>query len=493
MGLVDFEFGASRDGLGRALGRTGCDLLRVRWATYADTLDDVLAAGLRTGDPLLPGDADRLTHGAAEDHQRRLAQHPHRLVLRAVRRRGRLEYPAGQPNLDGAELRDLLARAHAGGLEVATHAIGDAAVAEALDAYAETGARGSIEHAQLVGRADIAGGWPSSASGPACSPPTCSTTATSPSASGPGAASGASPSAGCSRTASSWPSAPTRRSPRWTRGWRSPPRVHRSDDERDAWHAEQALTAQEALAASVDGRPTVAVGSLADLAVARPRPARRPPPTPPTARAALRDRTVALTAVAGAVVHDAAAEPRRPGPDSRAGRQFAGAGSGGRATAAGRGRRRPAARRRRGGRPARPAGSVCAPLTHGSAEQMSWPSLARVDVDVVDAGGRRPRPSTACVQALVERADVGVVARRRAAAGRRCPRRGPAAGSRRRRSGASGARSSMPGDQPPSRAWSSGRIVGEVLGRAPPVAASVQGWPLGSSRRRRRRSRAAGW
>ena len=67
----------------------------------------------------------------------------------------RLEYPAGQPNLSGDELRDLLKRAHGGGLEVATHAIGDAAVAEALAAYAETGAIGSIEHAQLVGRDDV--------------------------------------------------------------------------------------------------------------------------------------------------------------------------------------------------------------------------------------------------------------------------------------------------------------------------------------------------
>jgi hypothetical protein len=47
----------------------------------------------------------------------------------------RLEYPSGQANLSGDELRGLLARAHAHGLEVATHAIGDAAVAEALAAY----------------------------------------------------------------------------------------------------------------------------------------------------------------------------------------------------------------------------------------------------------------------------------------------------------------------------------------------------------------------
>ncbi len=67
----------------------------------------------------------------------------------------RLEHPSGQPNLSAAELRDLMSRAHGSALEVATHAIGDAAVAEALAAYAVTGARGSIEHAQLVGRDDV--------------------------------------------------------------------------------------------------------------------------------------------------------------------------------------------------------------------------------------------------------------------------------------------------------------------------------------------------
>ena len=63
------------------------------------------------------------------------------------------------------------------GLEVATHAIGDAAVGAALDAYAATGARGSIEHAQLVTRADVRrlAGLGLRAS---VQPATCSTTVT---------------------------------------------------------------------------------------------------------------------------------------------------------------------------------------------------------------------------------------------------------------------------------------------------------------------------
>lgn len=49
---------------------------------------------------------------------------------------------------------DLLARARRAGLDCAVHAIGDQAVAIALDAFTTSGARGSIEHAQLIGPRD---------------------------------------------------------------------------------------------------------------------------------------------------------------------------------------------------------------------------------------------------------------------------------------------------------------------------------------------------
>ena len=61
----------------------------------------------------------------------------------------------GQPNQTPEELRALLRRAAAGGLDVAVHAIGDRAVAEALAAFEETGARGGIEHVQLTTRDDV--------------------------------------------------------------------------------------------------------------------------------------------------------------------------------------------------------------------------------------------------------------------------------------------------------------------------------------------------
>ena len=114
----------------------------------------MIDAGLRTGDPL-PGCDDRLTMGPLKIISDGSLNTRTAWCCEPYADAHRLEYPAGQPNLSGDELRDLLERAHGGGLEVATHAIGDAAVAEALAAYAETGAIGSIEHAQLVGRDDV--------------------------------------------------------------------------------------------------------------------------------------------------------------------------------------------------------------------------------------------------------------------------------------------------------------------------------------------------
>jgi predicted amidohydrolase YtcJ len=78
--------------------------------------------------------------------------------------------------------------------------------------------------------------------------------------------------------------------------------VHRSADEREAWHGEQALTPLEVLRASVDGAGTVAVGSLADLALLDHDPL-LPTDSPAQAAAHLRSMTVAGTWVAGQVVH----------------------------------------------------------------------------------------------------------------------------------------------------------------------------------------------
>jgi predicted amidohydrolase YtcJ len=220
----------------------------------------------------------------------------------------RLEHPAGQPNLDGTELRDLFARAHAAGLDVACHAIGDAAVAEALAAYASTGARGSIEHVQMARREDLRR------------------------MAELGVRASVQPahllddrditdrvwgdrSARC--FAFRWmlddgidlalgSDAPVSPLDPWLAIAAA---VHRSADDRDPWHAEQALTVREALVASVDGQPTLRVGSRGDLVLLDRDPLLRDlaagdGDTAPVA-AALREIRSALTMVAGRVVHDA--------------------------------------------------------------------------------------------------------------------------------------------------------------------------------------------
>jgi hypothetical protein len=132
----------------------GLDLLRVRASVYPDALDDLLATGLRTGDPLTP-DGDLLTMG------------PFKVIsdgsLNTRTARCCDPYPdadgqhltQGRQNYDLDEMTELLATAHAAGLEIALHAIGDGAVDLALQAFEVTGAVGGVEHAQLVRLGDL--------------------------------------------------------------------------------------------------------------------------------------------------------------------------------------------------------------------------------------------------------------------------------------------------------------------------------------------------
>ncbi|MFT8395491.1 amidohydrolase family protein [Propionibacterium sp.] len=58
--------------------------------------------------------------------------------------------PFGEALVSPAELSHLMSRAEMNGLHTSVHAIGDAAIATALDCFAETGAQGGIEHACLA-------------------------------------------------------------------------------------------------------------------------------------------------------------------------------------------------------------------------------------------------------------------------------------------------------------------------------------------------------
>ena len=301
VGVADFEFsGTVGDWVERWRG--GADLLRVRVATYAAGLDDVLARGLTTGDPL-SGDG-RLTMGPLKiisdgSLNTRTAWCCEPYAQKAVP-----EAPSGQPNQSPEELRSLLSRGTAGGLEVAVHAIGDRAVAEALDAVADTGARGSIEHAQLTTRDDVRRM----------------------------AALGVRASVQPAHllddrdvTERLWPGRGDRCFPlRWmlddgvdvVLGSDAPvspldpwlavaAAVHRSGDEREPWHPEQAITAREALAASTDGWGTVAPGHPADLVLLDADPLDGASDAAHAARLRGFGAHVVTTWVAGEVAHEA--------------------------------------------------------------------------------------------------------------------------------------------------------------------------------------------
>lgn len=301
VGIVDFEFsGGAAEWAER--WAAGCDRQRIRMATYADTLDDVIGAGLRSGDTL-PGCDDRATMGPLKIISDGSLNTRTAWCCEPYADAHRLEYPCGQPNLSGDDLRELLRRAHASGLEVATHAIGDAAVAEALASYAETGARGSIEHAQLVGRQDVRRMAELGIRG-SIQPAHLLDDR--------------------DLTEKIWPGRGERSFAfRWmlddgvelALGSDAPvspldpwmaiaAAVHRSSDDREPWHGEHALTPREALAASVDGQPTVRDGSRGDLVLLD-----RDPLAPvidgdtASVGGALRSMTVAATFVAGIPIH----------------------------------------------------------------------------------------------------------------------------------------------------------------------------------------------
>jgi predicted amidohydrolase YtcJ len=277
----------------------GLRALRVRAATYPETLDEVVALGLRTGDPLPHGDG-LLTMGALK-------------VISDGSLNTRTAYCCspyadtpgrrGAPNVTLDELTDLLTRGRAHGLRAAVHAIGDAAVVGALHAFAASGAEGTIEHAQLVRHEDLSRMatlgvtasvqpahllddrdvtelcWPDRAA--RCFP------LRSMLAAGVRLALGS--------------DAPVSPLDPWLSMAAA---IHRTADERDPWNPAEAITPAQALAASTDGRTTVRPGSRGDLVLLDTDPL---PPAADTAvaAAALRSARVALTAVAGRPTYDA--------------------------------------------------------------------------------------------------------------------------------------------------------------------------------------------
>jgi predicted amidohydrolase YtcJ len=151
VGIVDLDMAWNESAWARRLS-AGFDALRVEFGIYPEFLDRAIAEGLRSGDPVRGAasglarvgslkvitDGSLGTRTAACSHAYPGDPHNHGVLA-----------------VDPAALRELMTAATGAGLACAIHAIGDTANSHALDAFALTGAVGTIEHAQLVAHADI--------------------------------------------------------------------------------------------------------------------------------------------------------------------------------------------------------------------------------------------------------------------------------------------------------------------------------------------------
>ncbi|MBS45252.1 MAG: metal-dependent hydrolase [Nocardioides sp.] len=304
-GVVDFEFSGGADDW-RERWAHGCDFVRVRMATYADGLEDVIEEGLRSGMPLVEGD-DRLVMGPLKIISDGSLNTRTAWCCEPYADGHLLEHPSGAANLPPHELQALLARAHMSGLEIATHAIGDAALTAALDAYEATWASGSIEHAQLVAPHDVPRiahlGLRASVQPAHLYDDRDLSELIWPGRSDRCFAFRWMLDEGVSLVLGS--DAPVARLDPWLAMAAA---VHRSADEREPWHPEHALTVREALAASVGEQPAVRLASRGDLALLDRDPLHPAGPDVDAAdtravAAGLRDMPVSLTVVGGRVVH----------------------------------------------------------------------------------------------------------------------------------------------------------------------------------------------
>ena len=152
VGLVDFDMAWNAEAWARRLG-AGFDSHRVEFAVYPHDLDRAISEGLVTGDPI-PEDP----HGLVRMGPLKIISDGSLGTRTAAVSHGYADDPHnhGVMTVSPARLQELLLRATGAGLGIALHAIGDTAVTAALDAFTLTGARGTIEHAQLVRHGDLA-------------------------------------------------------------------------------------------------------------------------------------------------------------------------------------------------------------------------------------------------------------------------------------------------------------------------------------------------
>lgn len=143
VGLVDLEF---LDAVGAWERRAASTPLRVSAGVYPHDLALAESRGLRGGAPI----AGRATVG----HLKVLSDGS--LGTRTAWTHHPYDGTCGVSNFDASTLDELLRRGTALGLDATIHAIGDAAMDAALDAFARAGVGGRIEHAQLATDATVA-------------------------------------------------------------------------------------------------------------------------------------------------------------------------------------------------------------------------------------------------------------------------------------------------------------------------------------------------
>jgi predicted amidohydrolase YtcJ len=262
VGFLDFEYADNVAEWRRRASRRRL-ATRVACAIYPQYLDDAVREGLRTG-TTLPGSDGQVETGPLKifadgslNARTALCADPYPATPAMEGGHGVMETPPD-------ELVRLMARASGHGIHPAVHAIGDRANSIALDAFEHVGCPGRIEHAQLVDRRD------------------------QPRFARPGLVLGIQPAHAADdrdvadrywagRTGRAFAYADLLRAGAVLQIGSDAPvapmdpwpgiaaAVHRTKDERDPWHPEQAIGLADALRAACRGRPTPRVGDAADL------------------------------------------------------------------------------------------------------------------------------------------------------------------------------------------------------------------------------------
>jgi hypothetical protein len=295
VGIVDMEKPWSLSAWQRRMA-AGERSLRVVSSVWPDRLDELIDMGLHTGD-VIEGTRGLLTAGPLKVIIDGSLNTRTAYCHDAYAGSGDAEDRFGLLLVSMPDLVSLMKWAGAAGLRCAIHAIGDHANAIALQAFARTGAHGSIEHAQLLDDDDVRR-FAELGVIASVQPEHALDDRDVADRYWPGRTRRAFPlrallDAGAVLALGS--DAPVAPLDPWVTIAAA---VHRSRDQRTAWHPEQEITVREALTASMpQGRgPHLRAGDPADLIVLDDDPVIATPER-------LRTMTVAATMIAGHWTH----------------------------------------------------------------------------------------------------------------------------------------------------------------------------------------------